>query len=1206
MFRATRNLMIAVMVLAFASLAAWTPSASGRQNAVAEVIGRIVDAQDHAIAGATVKLIEVQKNVSHEAPSDSEGRYTLPNLPVGPYRLEVSKDGFKTYVQTGIILQVNDNIQLNAKLDLGAVTQTVEVSAGATMVQTETSAITNVIDTQRINDLPLNGRFASQLIVLSGAAVMFQGQSATSGFGDLTGSKSFYSSFAVSVAGSALNGSNYLLDGGDNVDTYANVNLPFPFPDALQEFSVETSALPARSGLHPGGVVNVVTKSGTNQLHGDAFDYLRNGAFNARSYFAPLPDTVHRNQFGGTVGDKILKDKLFFFTGYQGTRLSTISTSNTFVPTTAMWAGDFTQYVQGGCVTNGMTINTTSLGTGIPYFNIAPGSTVTKNSANTTITNISNGGATSGLITLNSAGGFAFNPSSLALKPSLPVPGATYHGTANPCGHVDYSVPTINNENQVIGRIDYIINSKHTLYGRYFVDGFGSPAPFDPANIVLTSIPGLQQRGQTFTVGDTYAFNPSNINSFHFTWNRRRDNRGVDPRDINPTDPISAGGLGINMFNYIGHFFLISSISGGQGGFVAGCGTCATGHFNVNTVQFADDIDLIRGRHHFAFGIDIHRTQDNTFTGFDGNGTFAFAGSTASNAALGYFSTDIGLGDFLLGNYSGFTFSRPQAVNYRETIPGVYFQDTFRMRPSFTITAGLRWEPSLYPTDTFNRGSIFSMSNFLNDIHSTVYPNAPAGMLYYGDGGIPRSFATPHLTNFSPRLGLAWDPGGKGKQVFRVGGGIFYDSTEVWYAQRQSSNPPYVDQVDTIAGCGTLSNPWLHYQFPLPAGTSECSAATVNKNNNPFPGIQTFPAGTLWVVLPPNWKPEYVIEWNASYQLEFAKDWLFTASYIGNKTTHQSLGLDLNYPQTNFQNPAGNPNFCATFSGGCATGNETPRRVLATIAAASGNPDLVASAAQYGGLIQVDDGANANYNGLLLTLRHRFSHGFTLLSNYTWSHCIDYGEFSGDVTGTAYESQVSRTPDRGSCGTIDIRHVIHNTLIVQSPFHGKNWKGYILGNWQAAPIISFQTGLPINVTSGVDSMSTGEGTARPNYNVGVNPYVPVTLNSNGSFQFLNPLAFKPNLAAGAGVLGNVPRNFLRSPSSTNIDLAVSRIFDIHERLNLEFRAEAFNLINHWNPTAPGSGLNSSGFGSVASAPSPGLIPSIFDPRVMQFALKLHW
>jgi hypothetical protein len=1232
MVRATRSLMFAIAVICLASLTVWAPSSSA-QIATAQVVGRVVDAQGGSVTGATIKMIETLKGDSHNTVTDSEGHYTFPALPVGPYRFEVSKDGFKTYSQTGIILQVDDHIELPAKLEVGAAAQVIEVNAGATMVQTETAAISNVIDSQRINDLPLNGRFASQLIVLSGAAVMFQGQTSTSGFGDLTGSKNFYSSFAVSVAGSALNGTNYLLDGGDNVDTYSNVNLPFPFPDALQEFSVETSALPARSGLHPGGVVNVVTKSGTNELHGDAFDYLRNGVFNARAHFSPTGDTVHRNQFGGTVGDKILKDKLFFFLGYQGTRLDSIGTQSASVPTAAMWAGDFTAYVQNGCGT--LATQTTSQAaaqgiTGMPIFNLAPGavatfsngnlSTGTPSTTNTLIKNVSMGSATTGLITLNPA--FAFNASSLALKPFLPVAGATFNGSPNPCGQINYALPTINDGDEIIGRVDYVLSSKHRLFGRYYINDFNSPPPFSPTNLILTQNPGLAQRAQTFTLGDSYAISPSKINSFHFTWNRRRDDRGVNANDINPTAPISSGGLGINEFNYLGNFFLISSISGGQGGFVVGCGTCATGHFNVNGIQAADDFDIIRGKHHFAFGIDVHHSQNNTVSGFDGNGTYAFAASTASVPGLGYFSSDIGLADFLLGNYSGYSFSRPQAVNYASTIPGVYFQDTMRVTNTLTVTAGLRWEPSLYPTDEFNRGAVFNMADFLADVHSVVQPNAPAGFLYYGDAGVPRSFASDHLQNLSPRLGIAWSPGGKRSQVFRAGAGIFYDSTEIWYGQRQSSDPPFVDEVDNPAGCGTLSNPWLNFQFPLTVGSSQCSAATAGKNNNPFPGIQTFPSNSLWIVLPQNWKPEYVTEWNASYEIEFAKDWLFSAAYIGNKTTHASLGVDLNYAETNFANTSGNGSFCQSFSSaGCTTGNETARRVLAVAAAASGKPDLIASAAEVGQLITPDDGANANYNGLLLTLRHRFSHGFTLLSNYTWSHCFDYNEFQGDVAATAYVNQISRAADYGSCGSIDIRQILHNSLIVQSPYHGTGWKGQLLGHWQGSVAISAQSGLPINVTSGVDSSLTNEGSQRVNVIPGVDPYLDgseITTGGNvGKFQFLNPAAFQQLNAAGtncttnpnctlSGVLGNVGRDNLRAPGAINCDASISRIFDIHERLNMEFRAEAFNFINHWNPTAPGSGLNSTSFGTVGSAPPPGLIPSVYDPRVMQFALKFHW
>jgi hypothetical protein len=224
---------------------------------------------------------------------------------------------------------------------------------------------------------------------------------------------------------------------------------------------------------------------------------------------------------------------------------------------------------------------------------------------------------------------------------------------------------------------------------------------------------------------------------------------------------------------------------------------------------------------------------------------------------------------------------------------------------------------------------------------------------------------------------------------------------------------------------------------------------------------------------------------------------------------------------------------------------------------------------------------------------------------------MDYGEFSGDVTSSAYVSQVSRGPDYGPCGTIDIRNVLHNTLIVDSPIKGGGWKGQVLGHWQLAPSISAQSGLPINVTTGVDSSDTNEGSQRGNLVPGGNPYVAeteITSGGNtGKFQFLAPVGVAfTQIAAGTGVLGNIPRNYLRAPGAVNCDVSISRYFNIWERLNLEFRFEAFNFINHWNPTAPGSGLSSSSFGTVGSAPSSGLIPSLYDPRVIQFAFKFHW
>src|SRR5947209_381963 len=347
------------------------PAARTQAVAVAEVSGTISDPSGGSLPTAQVIMTETDKQLSRTTVADASGHYVLTNLPVGPYRLEVKANGFKDYQQTGIVLQVNNNIQINVTMQVGSISERVEVTAAASMVETKENSISVVIEQQRINELPLNGRQATQLIMALGAA----------SYGDAgdTGSKTFYSSTRISVAGGQSNGTDYLLDGGDNTDAMSNVNLPFPFPDAIQEFSVETSAVSPRFGTHPGATVNVVTKSGSNQLHGDLFEYLRNGDVNARNFFAARHDGLKRNQYGGTAGGRIIKDKLFFFGGFQGTRnRSTPPQLITHIPTAASLTGDFSSITSGPCQSSGKPLTLYDPNTHNPY----PGNQVPVGSLN--------------------------------------------------------------------------------------------------------------------------------------------------------------------------------------------------------------------------------------------------------------------------------------------------------------------------------------------------------------------------------------------------------------------------------------------------------------------------------------------------------------------------------------------------------------------------------------------------------------------------------------------------------------------------------------------------------------------------------------------------------------------------------------------------------------------------------------------------------
>ena len=303
--RKLRSFIAVSILLIIFGLLGEPPALRAQAVSIASVTGRVTDQEGAVLSGAQITITGVDTGTVHSIVTNAAGLYTVPSLPIGAYTLQVTAPGFQTYEQTGILLRVNDNVQINVTMKVGQLVEKVEVQADAGMVQTQQNTISQVIDQRRIVDLPLNGRDPTQLITISGASINHSD-------GTNTGSKSFFSSQSISIAGSAGNETNYLLDGGDNNDSFTNVNMPFPFPDALAEFSVETSTLPARNGLHPGGVVNAVTKSGTNQWHGDLFEFIRNGNVNAINYFAPRQDSLKRNQFGGTLGGKIIRDRLFF------------------------------------------------------------------------------------------------------------------------------------------------------------------------------------------------------------------------------------------------------------------------------------------------------------------------------------------------------------------------------------------------------------------------------------------------------------------------------------------------------------------------------------------------------------------------------------------------------------------------------------------------------------------------------------------------------------------------------------------------------------------------------------------------------------------------------------------------------------------------------------------------------------------------------
>ncbi len=1114
------------VILALSIIYALTMSTAARAQAVAiaQVSGNVTDQSGSAIPNAQVDMTEIDKQALHTAMTNSQGQYVLPGLPVGPYRMEVKANGFKDYVQTGIVLQVNQNIQINAVLQVGSISEKVEVSAVASMVETKENSISNVVDQQRISELPLNGRQATQLILTLGAAA----------YGDAgdTGSKTFYSSTRISVAGGQGNGTAYLLDGGDNTDAMSNVNLPFPFPDALQEFSVETSAVSSRFGIHPGATVNVVTKSGSNSFHGDLFEYLRNYHMNARNFFATGRDSLKRNQFGGTAGGKIIRDKLFFFGGYQGTlNRSNPPSSTTYIPTQAMLNGDFSAIA---------------------------GPTCTGTAAGKQLVNPFNGTP------------FPGNKIPVELLNQVAIKTATQYlpiSSADQCGKVTYGIPITGDEQQFIGRADFVHTTKHTMFGRYFNDSFKNPPTYDGKNLLTTTQAGNLEMAQSATIGDNYTFSPSTLNSFHLTFNRRRDDRGPTNIPINPTL------LGVNMYSAVPNFLLFTV----TGAFSTFCGTCAPGHFNVNAFQVADDVDLIRGRHQIAFGFNLVRVQNNTISGFQENGNFTFNGSR----------TGLGLADFMLGVPNDFSQTNATPDDLRQWIMSFYVQDTFKISNKFTLNYGVRWEPTFSDPDKYGRGTSFSLPGFYAGQRSTVYPNAPAGLFFKGDAGIPDAMWNGHMANFAPRVGVVWNPHGDGRDTLRIGGGILYDVVETWFNERETTNAPIGTNIDTPNPVGGLSDPWRNY----PGG-------------NPFPqnGKAFFPTAGVYVNMPINPKPTYVANWNVTYQRQLPGNWMASISYLGNKTTHLWSGNGEINPAVYIPGNCVAGQYGLTAPGPCSTTSNTQARRVLSLA----NPVLGAS---YASINTSDDGAVAHYNGLLVSIQHRLGHNFTFNANYTDSYCIGDTDFGAALATPANSRPFNRHADWGPC-VFDTRHNFNTTLVATSSLKGSNaWINRLLSNWEAAPLVHASSGQPMNIIIGKDNSLTLLNNDRPNQVLAdyraTNP-----ICNNGTtpcVQWLNTAAFS---IPPAGTFGNLGHNALRGPGTVNFDMAISRIFRLNERYSVQARADAFNLFNHPNfvgAISPAGTVSSyTTFGNNMNASNFGWIRAAFDPRIIQFALKLYF
>jgi hypothetical protein len=1074
-----------LFLLSFTS--AWAQSVS-----TAQINGNVKDQSNAGLPGATITVTQTDTGLTRSAVSDEAGSYVLQNLPIGPYRFEAELQGFRKFVQTGIVLQVNANPTLNVTLQLGQLAETITVQGTAALVETRNPGIGTVITNQQVVELPLNGRQLTELVFQAGLATGGKGTTDAPGGNVLNTGVRSYPNTTIVVAGGLSNGMTYLLDGGTHNDPFNNLNLPLPFPDAMQEFKVETSALPAQYGHHSAAAVNAVTKSGTNTFHGDAFEFLRHHALNATNAFAAIgpdgkrrDDGLRRDQFGGTLGGPVVQGKLFFFGGYQGTKVNVTPTSFfQFVPTAAMLAGDFSTITSPAC-NGGRTIPLRAPFTGT---SISP---------------------------------TQFSPAALALVSKLPKP-------SNECGQSFFDRRTKSSEHMAIGRVDYQWNNNHTLFGRYQLARLTSKPDNDPDNVLAYANGPIDDAVHSFVFGDTYLLGANTVNSFRATYNKSEIDKGYVPF-------FDAKSLGVRNIATPLPGFTAFTVSGGFSLGPTGAKPSAIG---TTAFQLVDDISLVRGAHQIGLGANYIRSTLASTSYGSAAGNFAFSGV----------NTGLGLGDFLLGRPA--TFTQGQVYGPGGVMPyiGVYAQDAWKVSSNLTLNVGLRWDPFLpYASDQrhFNH---FSLEQFRAGAHSTVYKNAPAGVIFEGDPGYPgHAVSNRYLNDLAPRLSAVWDPKGDGRMTLRGAYGIFYDLPHIWNFLGFDRGTPFGTEL--VVNNGTFDDPWVN----TPGGNPFPIVANPNMNFPLYGGFVTFPL---------DMRPPYFDQWNVSIQRQLGTAWMVSANYLTSRGHRLPIGDQLNP---------------AVFTPGATTATTNQRRVTSVTNPAQGQ--------YYGTITAVEPIGTSDYKGLLLSAQHRSAKGLFVSGNWTISNCVsDIINYEPSVAGIELTKPGDPAFDRGSCGATDQKHVVNLSAVYQVPGASTGIVRALTSDWQLSTIVSARSGAHFSATTGVDNALNGQANQRPDQ-VSDDVYV------KQGYRWLNPAAFR---APGPGAFGNLANNSLIGPGRFNVDMGLVRGFRIGGERQVQFRAEAFNVFNRVNLSNPVSALNSPNFGLITSAG---------DARIIQLALK---
>lgn len=1106
---------------------------SGYADVNGRIRGSVLDSSGAALLDANVKIVNADTNLERSVTTSDVGTFDAPNLPPGTYNVTVTKTGFRTSKQTGIKLESAATFVVSITLEVGEMSVTVEVTAEKLQADTTTMQLGGELAGAELKDFPLLNR----------AWINLQ----TTLPGVVASSDRFSSNFSTN--GSRSQSNNYLVNGTDSNDLPLNTPIANAInPDAIQEVKVVDSTLNPEYGKNSGGTLIVTTKSGTNEIHGSAFEFYRDTFMNAKNFFSTKVPPFHQNQFGATIGAPIIKNKLFGFFSYQGTRTFNGVAQNSQVFTPAQRGGDFS----GAAALSGTSPIALTGEDGIVH----PAGT-----------------SYATLFPTNHIPTVDFSvPSANLLSKYIPSP--------NPVGGTafQYSELIRSNPNQYLGRVDYNLSSKDSVFFYFFHQRTttNDTLPFLPG--ATTPLPGFGQFSSTkiyqYTASETHVFNQHMLNEFKVGYNRLNFD-AVEPTNI--VSPASLGFTGINPQNTKSNSAPRIDVAGL---FTLGFSDNGPQPRLDDTLQGLDNFSYTTGKHSYKWGVDVRRGHVANPFFFQNNGTFSFAGG-------GAFSTGNPGTDFLLGFPDAYGQSSGGRIDARGWEYYSFIQDQWRLLSNLTFTYGIGWQIDTPLVDHFNNG--VAINAFRLGQQSTVFPTAPTGLVFPGDQGISSAGYRTHYNNFAPRIGFAWNP--IRKLSVRAGWGIYYDNSEEELTLQNLLAPPFA-LLDAGAGdfplFGTpgFATPFCDiggagcvtqkYPFTPPAAGSAVDFAHFFE---PF----------ALNIVDPNFNVQYVMNTQLSAQYQFTPTILGTFSYVG----AEGRRLEGRH-ETNPYSAQACLNSLQTINGLLCKQNRANEFAYAGVG-------TLTDASIFASMGEQSTFLNSNYNSFQATVEKSLSHGLSLRAAYTYAHALDNG--SSLEAGNVIPGNFHLTYGNSA---FDARHRLAAEYLYQIPDWGfHHLPSRITKGWTFAGVTSLQTGFPIPLTdSSFRSLQCTPVVSnfgcwdRPDFvktatifsdprNVQNLPNAAGVLHK-GNYYF-DPASYKHN---ALGTVGTAGRDVFHGPGINNTDLSFYKDTAITEKTKLQLRVDLFNAFNHAQFNNPSGNVNSTLFGRVTTTRIPARIAQL--------------